>query len=144
MWWEGVPKYLLWRSQPLKRVLLSLPQPRCSLKSKHCGFKAIVPDPHHTHIFVLSLHSQCQAVTSTTVSGTRWSLLLRKKGARGRGTAWREHKSHCVPGGRVPRTSSAMLYLLLLCWYEGHLPCPSAACSGSASLPAAPLITRGR
>lgn len=82
---EGASKYLPHRSRPLKHVLLSLPQLKCSLKSEHCGFKAIVPDPHHTHIFVLALHSQCQGVTSTIVSGTRWSLRQRKKRGWGGG-----------------------------------------------------------
>lgn len=106
---EAASQYLLRRSRPLRHVLLSLPQPRCSLKSERCGFNAVVPDPHHTHIFVLSasLHSRCQAVTSTIVSGTRWSLRRRKKGARGGGLAGGEHKSRCVPGGWV--TSSHQL-----------------------------------
>lgn len=77
-------RYLAERSWPPKCVLLGLPQPRCSLNSGHCGFKAIVPDPHHTHIFVLSLHSKCQAVTSTIVSRTCWSR-REEKGREGEG-----------------------------------------------------------
>lgn len=147
---EGASKYLPHRSRRLKRILLSLPQPKCSLKSEHCGFKAIVPDPHHTHIFVLASHSQCQGVTSTIVSGTRWSLRRRKKkggeGAGG-GQGWGGQSTNPAvfqEDESLPRTSSAMLYLLPLRWYEAQLPRPSAASPGSASSPAAPLITGGR
>lgn len=82
---RGSTQNLPRRSWIWKSALLILPQPRCFPRSECCGFKAIVPDPHHTRIFVFSLHSQCQAVTSTIVSGTRWSLRWRKKGAKGGG-----------------------------------------------------------
>lgn len=140
---EGASKYILQRSKPLKRVSVSLPLPRCSLKSEHCSFKAIVPDPHHTHIFVLSLHSQCQAVTSTIVSGTGWSLRGGKRGWGGGG--WLGESTNPAvfqEDESLPRTSSAMLYLLPLRWYEARLLRPSSA--GLASQPAAPLIMWGR
>lgn len=42
-----------------------------------CGFKGSFPPPPCAHILVLSLHRKCQAVTSTIVSRTPWSLLYR-------------------------------------------------------------------
>lgn len=138
--WDGASNSLPSGSCPLERTLLPLPQPRCSLQRERCGFKALVPDPQHTRAFVLSLHSQCQAVTSTTVPGTRCSLQRRETGARGRGRP-RESTNPAVfqEDESLPRTSSVMLYLLPLRWYGGRLPCPSSASLDSAT----PLIRRG-
>lgn len=103
------------------------------------ALRPLVPDPPHTHVFVLSVQSQCQAVTSTLLPGTRCSA--ERNGAEGEGGAAGESTNPAVfqEDESLPRPSSAMLYLLPLHWYEGRLPCPCAASLG----PATPLIRRG-
>lgn len=76
-----------WFQRLLKNSLNRAPS-----QHSHCDFKSSVPPPPHTHILVLSLHSKCQAVTSTIVSRTRWSLLYREKGRK------RERKKAGVEG----------------------------------------------
>lgn len=106
-----------------------------------CGFKSSIPPPPHTHILVLSLHSKCQAVTSTIVSRTRRSLLYREegRGARERRRWWGRASTNPAmfpEDESLPRHNPQMLFMAALpIRSPAPLPCKTQP------PPGCPLIT---